>query len=62
MNSFWVVIATLFVVGTLAVVAYAIFATFGGRHSERFRDRTGHRLGESPHLETRDEFEHRTPA
>jgi hypothetical protein len=44
------------------VVVYAIFAPFR-HHPDQFRDRrTGRRLGESPHLETRDEFEHRTAA
>ena len=59
MSALWIVIATVFVFGTLALVAYAICAPFG-RHSDQFRDRTGRRVGASPHLETRDEFEHRT--
>jgi len=59
MQTFWIVIATVFVLAVLGVVLYAIIAPFGP-HSDNFRDRTGRRLGESPHLETRDEFEHRT--
>jgi hypothetical protein len=62
MSVIWIVLATVFVFGTLAVLAYALFAPFSGHHSESFRDRYGHRLGESPHLETRDEFEHHLPA
>jgi hypothetical protein len=62
MNALWIVIATAFVLVTLGVVVYACIAPFG-HHSEQFRDqRTGRRLGESPHLETRDEFENRTAA
>jgi hypothetical protein len=59
MQTLWIVIATVFVLSVLGVVLYAIIAPFGP-HSDQFRDRTGRRLGESPHLETRDEFEHRT--
>ena len=62
MSAFWIVIATAFVLATLGVVAYACIAPFR-HHAEQFRDqRTGRRVGESPHLETRDEFEHRTAA
>jgi hypothetical protein len=62
MSVLWIVIATAFVLATLGVVVYACFAPFG-HHSEQFRDQwTGRRVGESPHLETRDEFEHRTAA
>ena len=62
MATLWIIIATVFVLAVLGVVVYAIIAPFG-HHSEQFRDpRTGRRLGESPHLETRDEFEHRTAA
>ena len=61
MHTLWIILATAFVLTVLGVVAYAIFAALFGHHSEQFRDqRTGRRLGESPHLETRDEFEHRT--
>ena len=63
MSALWIVIATAFVLATLGVLVYAIFFAPFRHHSEQFRDtRTGHRLGESPHLETRDEFEHRTAA
>jgi flagellar basal body-associated protein FliL len=62
MGALWIVIATAFVLLTLGVVVYGVFALFG-HHSEQFRDgATGRRLGASPHLETRDEFEHRTAA
>jgi hypothetical protein len=57
-------IATLlFVIAVVAVVLYGLFElTPFARHSERYRDAaTGKRLFDSPHLETRDEFEHRVP-
>jgi hypothetical protein len=46
----------------LAVVGYAIFElTPFAHHVDRYRDpRTGKRSFESPHLETRGEFEDRT--
>jgi hypothetical protein len=61
MGILWIVIATAFVLAVLGVAVYALFVAPFGRHSEQFRDGpTGRRFGESPHLETRDEFEHRT--
>lgn len=61
MGSLWIVIATAFVLAVLGVVAYVLFIIPFRQHSEQFRvARTGRRIGESPHLETRDEFEHRT--
>ena len=64
MSTFWIVVSTVFVVGVLTLVAYVVFElTPFARHSETFRDpRTLRRIGTSPHLETRDEFEHRTAA
>ena len=63
MSTLWIIVATVFVLAVLGVVAYAIFIAPFRSHSEQFRDqRTGRRFGESPHLETRDEFEHRTAA
>jgi hypothetical protein len=61
MSTLWIIIATAFVLAVLGAVVYAILIAPFGHHSEQFRDlRSGRRLGESPHLETRDEFEHRS--
>jgi hypothetical protein len=59
MSILWIVVAFVFVFGVLAVVAYGLFELSPfARHVEPFRDpRTGRRRWESPHLETRDEFE-----
>jgi hypothetical protein len=64
MGTLWIVLATVFVLGVLAFVAYGLFeVTPWGRHSDRLRDpQTGRRHGESPHLETRDEYERAHPA
>lgn len=61
MTAIWIILAMAFVFAVLGFVAYGIFeVTPLARHADRFRDpRTGRRTGESPHLETRDEFEHR---
>ncbi len=60
--SFWAIVATVFVLGVLAFIAYGVFeVTPFARNSNRFRDSTGRRSGESPHLETRDEYEHTHP-
>ena len=55
------VIVLLFVVAVLAVVAYVLFELSPfARHADQYRDpKTHRRLGQSPHLETRDEFERR---
>jgi hypothetical protein len=55
------VIVLIFVVAVLAVCAYALFELSPfARHADRYRDPVTHRLlGQSPHLETRDEFERR---
>jgi hypothetical protein len=66
MSTLWIIVAFVFVLAVLAVVAYTLFeASPFARHTEQFRDpRTGRRRGESPHLETRAEYErtHDSPA
>lgn len=59
MNTLWTVIATVFVLAALAFLAYGLFeVTPLARHADRLRDpTTGKRRWESPHLETRDEYE-----
>ena len=60
MNAFGAVMATAFVLVVLGAIAYWLFVAPFRRHPDQFRDsETGKRVGESPHLETRDEFEHR---
>ena len=56
------IVVVLFVVAVLAVVIVAIggMSPFA-RHTDDYRDETGHlHVEASPHLETRDEFERRT--
>ena len=54
MGTLWTIVVLAFVLGVLALVAYTVFElTPFAHHNEAGR-------GESPHLETRDEFEHRT--
>ena len=62
MSILWIIVTFAFVLGVFAVVAYVLFELSPyARHVEQFRDlRTGRRRWESPHLETRDEFERRT--
>jgi hypothetical protein len=60
MNTVYEVVVTIFVLGVLSVVGYAIWRISPwGRHTDHFRDpETGeHRWEESPHLETWHEFE-----
>jgi hypothetical protein len=59
MSTLWAIIAVVFVLSVLAFVAYGFFEVSPfAHHIDRFRDgRTGKRRWESPHLETRDEFE-----
>jgi hypothetical protein len=59
MSTLWIIVSFAFVFGVLAVVAYALFELSPfARHVEQFRDpRTGRRHWESPHLETRAEYE-----
>ena len=57
MSVLWISLATVFVLFVLAFVFYGLARPFGP-HDERFRDsRTGDRRWESPHLESRDEYE-----
>jgi hypothetical protein len=60
MNALGLVLTMAFVLVVLGVIAYWLLVAPFRSHQEQFRDpRTGQRVGESPHLETRDEFEHR---
>jgi len=63
MNALWITLATAFVLAVLVVIAFGLFElTPLAHHSDQFRDpRTGKRRGESPHLETRDEYERAHP-
>jgi len=60
MSALWTIVVMAFVLVVLAVLAYGLFELSPfGRHPDQFRDsRTGRRRWESPHLETRDDFEH----
>jgi hypothetical protein len=61
MTAIWIVLAMVFVLAVLGVLAFGFFELSPfAHHADRFRDPSGRRLGPSPHLETRDEFEHRT--
>jgi hypothetical protein len=62
MTVLWIVLAMVFVLAVLGWLAYGLFEVSPlAHHSDRFRDpRTGRRVGGSPHLETRDEYEHRS--
>ncbi len=62
MTAIWIILAIAFVLVVLAWLAYGFFKVSPfAHHSDQYRDAlTGRRIGESPHLETRDEFEHRT--
>jgi hypothetical protein len=52
MNTLLTIVVLAFVVTVLAVVAFAFFElTPFARRSNPFRDRTGHRRWESPHLD-----------
>jgi hypothetical protein len=59
MSTLWIIVTLVFVLAVLGVVAYALYELSPfARHAEQFRDpRTGRRRWESPHLETRDEYE-----
>jgi hypothetical protein len=63
MSALWIILATAFVLVVLAWLAYGLFELSPfARHPDQLRDaRTGKRRGESPHLETRDEFERTHP-
>jgi hypothetical protein len=57
MAVLWAVMVTAFVLLVLLFVAYALSRPFG-RHDDQFRDQlNGKRRWESPHLESRDEYE-----
>lgn len=62
MTTIGTAIVVIFVLAVLAIVVYVIFEMSPfATHAERYRDpQSGKRLGESPHLETWDEFERRT--
>jgi hypothetical protein len=56
------IMVAVFVIGVLGVVFYAVFElTPFASHSDHYRDPVTHerRFADSPHLETRDEFEQR---
>lgn len=59
MTILWIIVAFAFVLVVLALLAYGLFElTPLARHPDQFRDsRTDRRRWESPHLETRDEYE-----
>jgi hypothetical protein len=63
MNAVWAIIVAVFVIGTIAFIAVGLFWLTPWAHRENeFRERDGKRHGESPHLETRDEYERAHPA
>ena len=63
MGTLWMIVVFAFVLVVLGVIVYGLFELTPLAHHDRLRDpRTGRRRWESPHLETRDEFEHRTTA
>jgi len=52
MDTFFLVIALVFVFSVLALVAYSIFEiTPFAHHKDHYRDTTGHRRFESPRLD-----------
>jgi hypothetical protein len=64
MNTIYTVVVTVFVLGVLSVVAYALFKMSPfAKHEDHYRDpSTGERQwGDSPHLETWHEFDQREP-
>jgi len=61
MGTLWIIVVFAFVLFVLGVVVYGLFElTPLARHDQLRDPRTGRRRWESPHLETRDEFERRT--
>jgi len=63
MSTTWEVVTTVFVVAALAFIAVGIFwLTPLARGKNEYRDERGKRQGESPHLDTRDDYEHAHPA
>jgi hypothetical protein len=59
MTVVWTLIVLAFVVGVLAVVAYGLYELSPfAHHADSYRDpRTGARQRQSPHLDSRDDFE-----
>jgi hypothetical protein len=59
MTTVWILVVMAFVLGVLAVVAYSLFVMSPfARHADHYRDpQTGRRQWQSPHLDSRDEFE-----
>ena len=55
------VVVIAFVLVVLGLAAFALFELSPfARHTDTYRDRSGRlQFEQSPHLETRDEFEHR---
>ena len=52
MNTFFLVIACIFVLAVLALVVYSIFElTPLAKHKDHYRDETGKRRYESPRLD-----------
>jgi hypothetical protein len=52
MSTFWTVLVYAVVIGGALVLAWALYELSPfARHTDRFRDRAGHKRGESPHLE-----------
>jgi hypothetical protein len=63
MNALWAIIVAVFVIGTLAFVAIGlIWLTPMAHRVNPYRDPRGNRVGDSPHLETRDDYERAHPA
>jgi hypothetical protein len=57
MSALWITVSTVFVLVVFAALVYGLFRLFG-HHLELYRDpQTGGRLGKTPHLESRDEYE-----
>jgi hypothetical protein len=59
MSTLWIIVSLAFVLAVLGVVAYAFYELSPfAHHADQFRDpQTNRRRWESPHLETRDEYE-----
>jgi hypothetical protein len=63
MSASWEIVATLFVLAALAFVLVGVlWLTPIARRENDYRDQQGKRRGASPHLETRDDYEHANPA
>jgi hypothetical protein len=63
MSTPWEIATAVFVLAALAFIAVGVFwLTPLARSENEYRDERGKRRGESPHLETRDDYEHAHPA